>query len=62
MDRVGLCPDEATIVAAFALGIEVGDSDREILDYYANSENRAKEVVAFFLRSRPGIPLVSGGS
>lgn len=36
-------------VAAFALGIEVGASDREILDYYADSGNRAKEVVAFFL-------------
>jgi hypothetical protein len=36
-------------VAAFALGIEVGKSDREILDYYADSGNRAKEVVAFFL-------------
>ena len=36
-------------VAAFALGIEVGDSDREILDYYGDSGNRAKEVVAFFL-------------
>jgi hypothetical protein len=36
-------------VAAFALGIEVGASDREILNYYADSGNRAKEVVAFFL-------------
>ena len=36
-------------VAAFALGIEVGASDREILDHYADSGNRAKEVVAFFL-------------
>jgi hypothetical protein len=36
-------------VAAFGLGIEVGASDREILDYYADSANRAKEVVAFFL-------------
>jgi magnesium-transporting ATPase (P-type) len=36
-------------VVAFALGIEVGDSDREILDYYGDSGNRAKEVVAFFL-------------
>jgi hypothetical protein len=36
-------------VAAFALGIEVGDSDREILDYYADSANRAKEFIAFFL-------------
>jgi hypothetical protein len=36
-------------VAAFALGIEVGDSEREILDYYADSGHRAKEVVAFFL-------------
>ena len=35
-------------VAAFTLGIEVGNSDREILDYYASSGHRAKEVVAFF--------------
>src|SRR5687767_12312662 len=39
----------ALYVAAFGLGIEVGASDREILDYYADSGNRAKEVVAFFL-------------
>jgi magnesium-transporting ATPase (P-type) len=39
----------ALYVAAFALGIEVGKSDREILDYYADRGNRAKEVVAFFL-------------
>jgi hypothetical protein len=36
-------------VVAFSLGIEVGDSDREILAYYANSGHRAKEIVAFFL-------------
>jgi hypothetical protein len=36
-------------VLAFALGIEVGDSDQEIRDYYADSGNRAKEAVAFFL-------------
>ena len=36
-------------VAAFALGIEGGDSDREILNYYASSSHRAKEIVAFFL-------------
>lgn len=35
-------------VAAFALGIEVGDSDQEIIDYYGDSGNRTKEVVAFF--------------
>jgi hypothetical protein len=39
----------ALYVAAFALGIEVGPSDREILDHYSDSGNRAKEVVAFFL-------------
>jgi hypothetical protein len=33
---------------AFALGIEVGPSDREILDYYADGGNRSKEVIAFF--------------
>ena len=36
-------------VAAFSLGIEVGRSDREILEHYADSSARAKEVVAFFL-------------
>jgi hypothetical protein len=36
-------------VAAFSLGIEVGESDQEILDYYADGGNRANEVVAFFL-------------
>jgi hypothetical protein len=36
-------------IVAFALGIEVGESDREILDYYADTGNRSKEVVAFFL-------------
>jgi hypothetical protein len=39
----------ALYVATFGLGIEVGASDREILDRYADSGNRAKEVVAFFL-------------
>jgi hypothetical protein len=39
----------ALYVAAFGLGIEVGASDREILDHYEDSGNRAKEVVAFFL-------------
>jgi hypothetical protein len=33
-------------LAAFAMGIEVGPSDREILDYYADSGHRAREVVA----------------
>jgi hypothetical protein len=36
-------------VAAFSMGIEVGPSDREILDYYADSGHRAREMVAFFL-------------
>src|SRR5207249_3145355 len=36
-------------VVAFSLGIEVGDSDRKILAYYANSGHRTKEIVAFFL-------------
>src|SRR5918995_3773035 len=45
-------------VAAFALGIEVGKSDREILDYYADSGNRAKEVVAFFLIAAAALAFV----
>lgn len=36
-------------VIAFSLGIEVGPSDREILEHYADSGSRTKEVVAFFL-------------
>ena len=39
----------ALYVAAFSMGIEVGKSDREILDYYADSGHRAREVAAFFL-------------
>jgi hypothetical protein len=35
-------------VVAFSLGIEVGPSDREILEHYADTSARAKEVVAFF--------------
>ncbi len=48
----------ALYVAAFALGIEVGNSDREILDYYGNSAHRAKEVVAFFLISSAALAFV----
>ena len=36
-------------VVAFSLGIEVGPSDQEILDHYADSGQRTKEAVAFFL-------------
>jgi hypothetical protein len=39
----------ALYVGAFALGIEVGASDREILEYYADSGNRTKELIAFFV-------------
>ncbi len=39
----------ALYVAAFAMGIEVGASDREILDYYADSGHRTREVIAYFL-------------
>jgi hypothetical protein len=45
-------------VGAFAMGIEVGPSDREILDYYADSGNRAREVVAFFLIAAAALCLV----
>lgn len=45
-------------IAAFALGIEVGKSDREILDYYADSSNRAKEVLAFFLIAAAALAFV----
>ena len=36
-------------VLAFSLGIEVGPTDREILEHYADSGNRTREIVAFFL-------------
>ena len=36
-------------VGAFALGIEVGNTDAEIREHYADSGARTKEAVAFFL-------------
>jgi hypothetical protein len=45
-------------VAAFAMGIEVGPTDRDILDYYADSTSRAREVVAFFLIAVAALCLV----
>lgn len=45
-------------VAAFVLGIEVGNSDREILDYYASSSHRAKELIAFFLIAGAALALI----
>jgi hypothetical protein len=45
-------------VGAFAMGIEVGPSDREILAYYDDSGNRAREVVAFFLIAAAALCLV----
>ena len=48
----------ALFVVAFALGIEVGPSDREILDYYADSGHRTREVVAFFLIAAAALALI----
>jgi hypothetical protein len=48
----------ALYVAAFSMGIEVGRSDREILDYYADSGHRAREVVAFFLIAAAALAFV----
>jgi hypothetical protein len=45
-------------VVAFAIGAEPGDSDREILDHYADSGERAKEFVAFFLISAAALGFV----
>jgi hypothetical protein len=45
-------------VGAFGLGIEVGASDEEILDYYADSGHRAKEVVAFFMIAAAALAFV----
>jgi hypothetical protein len=39
----------ASYLVAFSLGIEVGPTDREILDYYADAGHRTREAVAFFL-------------
>lgn len=36
-------------VIAFSLGIEVGPSDREIREHYADAGNRSREAIAFFL-------------
>jgi hypothetical protein len=50
-ERLGAICGVAFVVlwfGAFALGIEVGPSDREIVDYYADSGNRSKELIAFF--------------
>jgi hypothetical protein len=38
----------ALYVGAFALGIEVGNTDAEIREHYADSGARTKEAVAFF--------------
>lgn len=45
-------------VVAFSLGIEVGASDREILDYYASSSNRRNEIVAFFCIAGAALALI----
>jgi hypothetical protein len=45
-------------ISAFALGIEVGQSDREILEYYADSGNRDKETAAFFVISGAALAFV----
>ena len=45
-------------VGVFALGVEVGPSDREILEYYADSGNREKETVAFFVISAAALAFV----
>jgi hypothetical protein len=45
-------------IGAFALGIEVGPSDREILEYYADSGNRSKETAAFFVISGAALAFV----
>lgn len=45
-------------VGAFTLGIEVGASDREILEYYGDSGHRAKEVIAFFFIAAAALAFV----
>ena len=48
----------AFYIAAFALGIEVGESDQEVLSYYGSSSHRSKEIVAFFFISAAALSLV----
>jgi hypothetical protein len=50
------------IVAFAALDIEVGNSDREILDYYGSSSHRAKEMVAFFMIAAAALSLIVFGN
>jgi len=45
-------------VAAFTLGIEVGHGDREILEHYADSGHRTREVVAFFFIAAAALALI----
>jgi len=45
-------------IVAFALGIEAGQSDEEILAYYASSSHRAKEMVAFFCISGAALAFI----
>jgi len=45
-------------LVAFALGIEVGASDREIAEYYGDSGHRAKEIAAFFLIAAAALAFV----
>jgi hypothetical protein len=45
-------------VVAFSLGIEVGPSDQEIRDYYADGGNRSKEVAAFFCIAGAALALI----
>jgi hypothetical protein len=45
-------------ISAFALGIEVGPSDHEILEHYGDSGARSKEIAAFFLIAAAAVLLV----
>jgi hypothetical protein len=48
----------AFYVGAFALGIEYGSTDREILSHYTDSGSRAKEIVAFFFIAAAALGLI----
>ena len=45
-------------VGAFAMGIEYGNTDREVLAHYASHGDRAKEIVAFFFIAAAALGLV----
>ena len=46
------------VIAFAGLGIEVGNTNREILDYYTSSSHRTKEIMAFFVIAGAALSLL----